>query len=144
MDLEGGCFCGAIRYKVEGPPLDAGYCHCRMCQRTTAAPAVPWATWRRAGFAWLGAEPGTLRSSKHGRRRFCRECGTHLVFEAADQPGEIDISTVTLDLPEAVRPQYHIWTRSRLGWFETADTLPRFPDDGPDGAQRRGREDGTG
>ena len=40
MDLEGGCFCGAIRYKVEGPPLDAGYCHCRMCQRTTAAPAV--------------------------------------------------------------------------------------------------------
>ena len=138
MVVEGGCFCGTVRYKVEGPPIDAGYCHCRMCQKATAAPAVPWATWSTASFAWLGMEPKTLSSSAYGRRRFCPECGTHLVFEAVDQPGEIDVSIVTLDLPATIPPEYHIWTSTRIGWFETADTLPRYADSGPDTPGQRG------
>lgn len=128
----GGYFCGALRYRVRGPPIDVGYCHCRMCQRAMAAPAVPWGTWPTAGFAWLSGKPRTLSSSARGRRRFCPDCGTHLVFESLDQPGRVDVAIVTLDRPEALRPQYHSWTGSRIAWFDTTDPLPRFLDGGPD------------
>ena len=37
---EGGCYCGAIRYRIEGEPLHVNYCHCRMCQRLSGAPVV--------------------------------------------------------------------------------------------------------
>lgn len=37
---EGGCLCGALRYALSGPSIDAGYCHCRFCQRASGAPVV--------------------------------------------------------------------------------------------------------
>ena len=45
--LEGGCLCGDIRYKVGGELTDKEVptlCHCRICQQSTGAPVVPWAT----------------------------------------------------------------------------------------------------
>jgi hypothetical protein len=36
--ISGGCLCGAVRFQVTTEPLDAYYCHCRMCQRTGGAP----------------------------------------------------------------------------------------------------------
>ena len=98
---EGGCFCGAVRYRVEGPPLHAGWCHCRMCQRTVGAPVVPWGTWPADRFAWLRGEPRTFVSSAKGERSFCPSCGTSLP------------------------PEHHIWTMSRVPWLELADDLPR-------------------
>ena len=135
----GGCFCGAVRYRVEGPPLDAGYCHCRMCQRASGAPAVAWGTWNLDRFAWQGSEPATLVSSATGRRRFCAACGTHLLFWTALEPEVADVALATLDRPELVPPEYHVWTASRIAWFDTADTLPRFPDAGIDTPEHRAR-----
>lgn len=39
---DGGCACGAIRYRVEGRPLVSSVCHCRTCRKTAGAPLVPW------------------------------------------------------------------------------------------------------
>ena len=39
---EGGCLCGAIRYRVDGEVEDSAYCHCRTCQRQSGAPVVAW------------------------------------------------------------------------------------------------------
>jgi hypothetical protein len=133
----GGCFCGAVRYQVEGEPVDAGYCHCRTCQRTTGAPAVAWGSWDAARFAWLRGEPRTLPSSSAGQRRFCGACGTHLLFWTTDEPELVDVNLVTLDEPAAVAPAYHIWTAGRIVWFDTADALPRFPDAGIDSREHR-------
>ena len=38
----GGCLCGAIRYRITGAPVEALYCHCRMCRRAHGAPVVAW------------------------------------------------------------------------------------------------------
>jgi hypothetical protein len=49
-----------------------------------------------------------------------------LTWQAIDNPRLIDVGIATLDDP-AVEPSLHIWTESRIAWFETADQLPRYP-----------------
>ena len=134
LPLEGGCLCGAVRYRISQEPHDAGYCHCRMCQRASGAPVVAWLTMRRAAFAWVEGEPAVHRSSPKAERLFCRTCGTQLVFREIAEPDQLDITMASLDKPEAVRPGHHGWTASRIPWFETADDLPRYADAGPGGS----------
>jgi hypothetical protein len=141
---EGGCFCGAVRYRVEGEPVDAGYCHCRMCQRSAGAPVVAWGTWRRERFRWLTHEPAILRSSKEAQRRFCAACGTQLLFWGEDEPEVVDVNLATLDDPAGVRPDHHIWIMSRIPWFDIADDLPRYRDAGADERARRHDEPPAG
>jgi hypothetical protein len=45
-----------------------------------------------------------------------------------DEPDFLDVTLASLDDPEAVRPTYHIWTTSRVDWFDIADDLPRYPE----------------
>ena len=129
---EGGCLCGALRYRIEGPPLHADYCHCRLCQRSTGAPVVAGGTWPGARFAWLHGEPGTFASSEQGVRSFCPNCGTQLTFVHADAPALVDVTLAGLDDPAAFAPEYHIWTMSRIPWLDTSDDLPRYTGAGHD------------
>jgi hypothetical protein len=128
---EGGCLCGATRYRLSGPTIDAGYCHCRLCQRSSGAPVMAWATFERTDFCYTAGKPATYRSSPHGLREFCAICGSQLVFR---RPGEttVDVTMASLDDAAAITPEYHIWTSSRIAWFDTQDDLPRHADGGPD------------
>ena len=122
---EGGCLSSAVRYRLEGPPLPADYCHCRLCQRAAGAPVVAWGTWPADRLAWLKAEPRTFASSQKGRRSFCPSCGTPLTFVDTDDPDLVDVTLASLDEPAAFAPQDHIWTMSRIPWFDVRDELPR-------------------
>jgi hypothetical protein len=130
--LRGSCLCGAIAYRISLPSVDAGYCHCRICQRASGAPVVAWVTVPVDGFAYDRGTPVAYRSSAHGQREFCGACGTPLVFRSARTPTTLDVTIASLVDPAAVAPEYHIWRQSRVPWFETADTLPRHADAGPD------------
>jgi hypothetical protein len=134
LPLEGGCLCGAVRYRIGAEPDDAGYCHCRMCQRASAAPVVPWLTVAREALVWTKGDPAVYRSSAKAERLFCRKCGTPLVFREIAEPGSLDVTLASLDDPAAVRPDHHGWTSSRIPWFETADDLPRYPEGDPGGS----------
>jgi hypothetical protein len=123
---EGGCLCGAVRYLVEGGPLHAGYCHCRLCQRAAGAPVVAWATWPADRFAWVLGEPRTFASSAKGRRSFCPSCGTPLTFVDPNDPAQVDVTLASLDDPARFDPEYHIWTMSRIRWLDVRDDLPRY------------------
>ncbi len=129
--LEGGCLCGAVRYRVEAGEIDSAYCHCRMCQRATGAPAVPWFTVDGSRFSYTSGKPRIYRSSSKAVREFCGTCGTPLVFRPDDDP-RVDVTNATLDDTAAVPPRYHIWRMSRISWFETTDSLPRYDDRGAD------------
>jgi hypothetical protein len=131
LPLEGGCLCGGVRYRISAEPHHAGYCHCRMCQRSAGAPVVAWLTMASDAFAWLKGEPVAYRSSQKAERLFCAACGTQLVFREFAEPDQLDVTLASLDDPESVRPSHHIWTASRIGWFEIADDLPRYPERGP-------------
>jgi hypothetical protein len=126
LSLKGGCLCGAVRYRISGAPRSADYCHCRMCRRAAGAPVVARLTVANDFFNWMSGTPAVYRSSPDAERFFCRKCGTQLALR--DEPDFLDVTLASLDDPEAVRPTYHIWTTSRIGWFDIADDLPRYPE----------------
>ena len=98
-----------------------------MCRRAHGAPVVAWLTVPYASFTVIAGNPAPYRSSTAASRQFCGRCGTPLTWQAVDNPLLIDVSIATLDDPAPVEPSLHIWTESRIPWFETADHLPRYP-----------------
>jgi hypothetical protein len=136
--LTGGCHCGAIRYEVSGKPVNHALCHCTDCRRASGAPMVGWLMVANEQLAIEG-EPATYASSEHARRHFCIQCGTGLFYSNAEMlPGLVDIQSATLDEPESAMPQAQIQVADRIGWMETAHTLPefdRYPPQGGDADQ---------
>ncbi len=124
--LSGGCYCGKVRYQAAAQPFDETICHCADCRRIVGAAAVAWFTVPRAAFRWSAGEPVSFRSSAKATRRFCGACGTSLTCEDVNAPDEIDITTATLDDPNAVPPKDHTRTGSRLAWEKICDGLPAY------------------
>jgi hypothetical protein len=125
--LHGGCFCSRIRYEVTGIPFHETNCHCSMCRRTTGAPFVAWFSVRPSDFRLACGNPSRFRSSAKATRSFCGHCGTQLTFQSDDYPDEIDITTCSLDQPEAVPPRDHTHTSRKLPWVELPDGLAQHP-----------------
>jgi hypothetical protein len=88
-------------------------------------PVVARLTVSRSGFTITAGHPVAYNSSAKAIRFFCGRCGTPLTWHAIDNPGLIDVGIAKLDDPAAVEPTLHIWTESRIAWFETADHLVR-------------------
>ena len=126
MNYNGGCCCGALRYVSNLPPLECGYCHCVICQKTSAAPALVFASFPINEFRYTRGTPAIYHSSEHGNREFCSLCGTQIAFREADDAETVDVNVGSLDDPLMVSPEYHIWCQSRVSWFETADSLPEY------------------
>lgn len=128
--LEGGCQCGAVRYVLKGKPVMAALCHCSMCRRANAAPAVGWAMFAEEQVRFTKGPPTQYASSPEAKRGFCANCGTQISFTATYIPGLIDITLGSLDKPEAIKPTLHYWDATRLPWLKFADGLachPQFP-----------------
>jgi hypothetical protein len=125
--------CGAVRFELKSDPFDCGWCHCRTCQLNSGAPAMAFASVKAGD--WVptkGRETiRAIQSSSFGERYFCSECGTPLYVRVDHQPETIDFSIVTLDEPNAIAPEFHIFWSSRVDWFPGED-LPRHPRFRPD------------
>jgi hypothetical protein len=126
-NLTGGCLCGRVRFRLTSDPYDAGWCHCRTCQLNSGAPAMAFASVKRGDWVATTGEDKikTIRTSSFGRRSFCEDCGTALYVEVDHQPDTTDFSLVTLDDPNVIKPEFHIFWSSRVGWFDPSDDLPR-------------------
>ncbi|QEX21663.1 aldehyde-activating protein [Hypericibacter adhaerens] len=134
--LEGGCLCGAVRYRVEGAPNWSAHCHCNDCRRASGAPFVTYAGFPPARFRWIKGQPVRFNSSPGVFRSFCGRCGSPLTYEGERWPDEIHIHLGTLDHPEAIQPQGHVYTAHKLPWLKLADGLPEVPIP-PDEAKRK-------
>lgn len=124
--LTGGCFCKAIRYESGQHAFDRTNCHCTICRGTSGAPCVAWFSVERSAFRFTEGSPTQFRSSWHATRSFCAVCGTQLTFADDNYPDAIDITTCSLDDPNAASPQDHTFTDSQLAWLPLNDGLPRF------------------
>jgi hypothetical protein len=130
--FEGGCLCGAIRYRIEGSPRRATSCHCVHCRRSSAAAFVTWVEFGSSEFALLAGSPFRYESRPDVTRQFCGACGTQLTYQHAREPETIDVTACSLDEPERVTPDDHVWCDRMLPWVKVDDGLPRY---------RRGRYD---
>jgi hypothetical protein len=124
---EGGCLCGAIRYRAWGKASGITHCHCRICRRASGAPFVTWAGFDADKFVFTHGYPTSFSSSDHVVRTFCNQCGSSLTYQRLDLPNSIDVTLGSLDEPEAINPGDHTWTESQLSWIAMADSLPRYP-----------------
>lgn len=122
--IEGGCLCGALRYRVSGPIEGATHCHCTLCRRWSGAVAVTWFTVPLGRFELVAGEFATYESSDHGRRHYCPACATQLAFWTSQRPEEIDVTLGTLDRPEDHPATYHVFTTTRLPWLRLDEHLP--------------------
>jgi hypothetical protein len=114
--LEGGCLCGAIRFRVSGGPRYSAICHCNSCRRASSAPSVAWQTFERRHFEVLSGRPRSYRSSAGVERTFCDNCGSALTYRTEQRPEHIDVTSVSLDDPELAPPDREVFTAERLSW----------------------------
>lgn len=117
--IEGGCFCGEVRYQIEDGDYPAVHCHCTMCRRTSGAAYVSWLVAPKDRFKYTQGEPRLLRSSEHGERYFCSSCGTPVVCLVDGHPDNVDITIGSLDLPDAIVPGFEVHTDTKLAWVTT-------------------------
>jgi len=128
--LEGGCACGAIRYKLTQLPLIVHACHCRDCQRITGS-AFVINLWIERKFVEANLVPKSFQltagSGKPVDVFFCDKCGTYLWSFYHLVPGNcVFVRAGTLDRPDQVKPDVHIFTRSKLPWLQLPKNVPAF------------------
>ena len=130
MELIGGCECGVVRYRLEGPAVRTLHCHCEMCRKGHGALFASHSQFAKDRFT---LESGTdelraYESSPGIRRSFCSCCGSQLFFERTARPDVISITTGTLDAGLApghpTGSERHIFVASKAPWEEIADDLP--------------------
>ena len=127
---EGGCLCGAVRYRLLAAPRKSMHCHCDNCRKASGAAMLTWITVSEADFEWLQGEAQSYGyASEHYEapieRLFCGVCGSQLSWRAAAD-GTVDITAGSLDDAELAAPQRHVFARGRVSWLQLADDLPSF------------------
>jgi len=128
--LEGGCACGAVRYRLTSEPMFVHCCHCRDCQRQTGSAFVLNALIETERVALLSGAPEpvavpTDSGRPHDIHR-CPKCRT-AVWSDYGRRGVLRFVRVgTLDDPAMLPPDVHIYTRSKLPWVTLPAGTPAF------------------
>ena len=126
---EGGCACGAVRYRLTSEPLFVHCCHCLNCQRQTGSAFVINLLIEADRVELLTGEPQPVdapRDDGSVQRIFrCPSCQV-AVFSEYGWPELRFVRGGTLDEPSTVTPDVHIFTRSKLPWVTLSEGKPAF------------------
>ncbi len=127
---EGGCACGAVQYRLESAPMFVHCCHCRDCQRQTGTGFALNALIEADRVTLLRDAPVAVQvPTDSGRPHRIFRCPSCQIAVWSEYGGRSEIRFVrvgTLDALETIRPDVHIYTRSKLPWVALADDVPSF------------------
>lgn len=137
--IEGGCRCGAVRYRLKLPRFPNAYaCHCLFCQ-----------TWSGSAFSLqivadedaleIEGEPYLYeRVSDDGerisRQRGCSTCITRVYNTNSSRPGMVVLRAGTLDRSNELEVAAHIWVKRKVGGIDIPDGVPQWPEGAPPAA----------
>lgn len=129
--IEGGCACGAVRYRVTSKPLFVHCCHCRWCQRESGAAFALNAMIESDRVEGRGVEPELVHTpSESGLGQKVARCPTCKVavwsHYAGSGPLTKFVRVGTLDNPDLLPPDVHIFTASRQLWVVLPAGTPVF------------------
>ena len=122
MIREGGCLCGAVRFKAEGEPINVRVCHCRNCQQRTGS-AFGWSAYfpNENVVATIGAfRTYSIAGANVQERVFCGTCGTTLFWRARDFEGMTGIAGGCFGETPLPEPTMTVANETRCPWV----TLP--------------------
>lgn len=120
---DGGCLCGRVRYRVDGPLRPVVACHCQQCRRTSGHHVA--ATSAKREHVTVEGVVTWYASSADARRGFCGICGSNLFW---DGPGaNLSIFAGTLDGPTGLKLVGHIYCADKGDYYEIADGTPQVP-----------------
>lgn len=128
MKLEGGCYCGALRYEAQGEPMMKAQCHCRECQHFTGGSANVFIAMPIASFAYTKGIPKQYSRGDLERavtREFCADCGTHVAGRSPGFPAVI-IKVGSLDDPSLFTPDLAIYTVDQQAFHHVPAGIPSF------------------
>lgn len=132
MVAYGGCLCGDARYLLRERPVHTFYCHCTDCQKETGgafateiyvAPHAVTLAGELIEYVVIGD------SGKPVRRQRCAQCGSPLITVFDDEPGFICIKACSLDDPSWLKPEFHLYVKSKQPWDLISDDLPQYSGD---------------
>ncbi len=134
LPLTGGCMCGGVRYEIDAPLGEAGYCHCTRCQRRTGT----------ASSVGAAVEPGSSRivqgeellatyAPETGFKKvFCSACGSSLYSQHPEDPDRIYIRLGTLDEDPQVEFSFRQFVAYAVPWEQIPDDgVPRYEERRP-------------
>jgi hypothetical protein len=126
---EGGCACGAVRYRLVSEPMFVHCCHCLNCQRQTGSAFVINLLIEGDRLELLAGEPQAVdvpRDDGSTQRIYrCPDCQV-AVFSEYGRPEVRFVRSGTLDDPKGITPDVHIYTRSKVDWLALPDGAPAF------------------
>jgi hypothetical protein len=129
FELEGGCYCGALRYRVSAAPVLKAQCHCRACQHVSGGGPNYFMLIPPEGFSYTKGEPKSFRRPDLPNpvtREFCAACGTHVLTRRPGLP-QIVLKVGTLDEPEFFGgPKMAIFCEEKAGFHVIPDGVPAF------------------
>jgi hypothetical protein len=120
LPLEGGCQCGALRYRVSAAPLMVYNCHCTNCQRIGGGAFSTPVTIVENAFAFTSGEPAKIAwTSDAGTKRwgwYCGACGSRIAHGQTPAIGVLSLRGGTLDDTSWIEPVGDIWVKSAQPW----------------------------
>jgi hypothetical protein len=128
--LEGGCSCGAVRYRLTSAPMFVNCCHCKDCQRQTGSAFVLNALIESDRLEILSGAPEPVSMPTDSGRPHdiyrCPQCGVAVWSDYGRRGVMLFVRVGTLDDPSALPPDVHIYTRSKLPWVGLPKDVPAF------------------
>jgi len=128
--LEGGCQCGAIRYEIVGPSKRLMVCHCTDCQRQSGSAFGMTLVIDEGDFQLKKGKLKSFASTSDGGRAklgtFCPDCGSRIYHKLDWRKGALSVKPGTLDSTLWLKPEIHIWTKSKQPWVVIPDGVEAY------------------
>ena len=129
MNIEGGCYCGEIRYETKGESQASIQCHCRECQYITGGNPNVIMIFPIDEFKFVRGKPQEFKRSdleKAVTRLFCGECGTAIGTKSPTRPESIILKVGTFDDPSIFNPEIAIFTSDKQEFHHIGNNLKCF------------------
>ena len=128
MTLNGGCYCGALRYEIDGDIPMRGLCLCKTCQKISGGAGNLFIGLMASAFRYMHGEPAVFSlTDKSPAREFCQTCGVQIASRSPKAPGGVIVRVGTLDDPSLVEgPQMVCWASEKQGYHVLPTGVPAF------------------
>ncbi|MGB5329949.1 MAG: GFA family protein [Gammaproteobacteria bacterium] len=122
--LSGHCYCGAVKFEIDGKSDWVGHCHCESCRRQSGSVMTTFAGFKLDQVKFTAAMPNRFITADGVTRSFCGQCGSPISYEYTGRPDEIHMQLGLFDDLEPLAPDDHSFLQEKPSWLHADEHLP--------------------